>query len=537
MALLGAVAFALCFRAEPDPLLIWVALLPLSWLLLVDASRGEAASGLARFALGWLHGSVSWAIQIPWIATTVTVYGGLPGWMGAGALLLLAGYLGIYHGLWAWLGGFALRRWRPDERPGTGAAVIAILALASLWVALEGVRGWMFSGFPWNLAGYGAVATPGALEASSLVGAMGVSFCVVAVNAALALWLIQRQQGGARLAATAIVLVAVSGLLVGSLLVTPRLWQIEESRLRISVPGAGEPKGAVLPVRLLQPNSGIVDARDQGASLRSYQSVIDQLDEFCQGQESSVGVGSLAIAPESAFFPYTWQYHGFMRRDLTAQLAPDCGLILNSSIWEDDDTVFNAALLVQGGEIRHRYLKNHLVPYGEYVPLREVLPFLGTIARQAGGFSDSDQVHLLSFASESFGLSICFEIVFGDEVAIRTRNGASTLVTITNDAWYGNSWAPYQHLRAARFRAAENARPLLRAALTGISAMVDERGRIVASLPLGERGVLEGWLDEPSPSPAPMTLYSRFPELVEWLSTALAILTIGFGAGPIRAQL
>jgi apolipoprotein N-acyltransferase len=520
----------LCFRAQPDPVLIWVALLPACWLLL-DRERGAAA----RFFLGWLHGTVSWAIQVPWISATVTEYGGLPGWLGALALLLLAGYLGIYHGLWMWLGGLALRRWRAADRFSAATVLAGVASLAALWVALEGVRGWLFSGFPWNLAGYGAVTTPGALETSSVVGALGISFCVVAVNVGLAMF---AQEAGAVVGRRRLVplvpLAAVAASFLFCWWLTPALWQIEESRL-IEVPadldGDPSPPQSGFPVRLLQPNSGIVDAGDQNASLRSYGAVIEQLDSLCDRP----GEGALAIAPESAFFPYTWQYHGFLRRDLTERLAPDCGLIMNSSIWQDDDTVFNAALLIRGGEIQDRYLKNHLVPYGEYVPMREYLPFLDTIARQAGGFSSSDQVELLSYEGESFGLSICFEIVFGGEVAARTQNGASTLVTITNDAWYGNSWAPYQHLRAARFRAAENARPLLRSALTGISALVDERGRLVASLGVGERGLLVGWLSPPAPA-APLTFYSRFPRLVELLSTALAILTIVFGAGPFRAH-
>ena len=168
-----------------------------------------------------------------------------------------------------------------------------------------------------------------------------------------------------------------------------------------------------------------------------------------------------------------------------------CSILLNSPRF-DGDRVYNAAFLIQRGKGPTYYDKRHLVPFGEYVPLQQVLPFVGALARNAGSFAASDRISLLRFGPVTLGLAICFEITFPVEVAALVREGATALATLTNDAWYGDTAAPWQHLRAARFRAAENHRTVLRAALTGISAWIEPDGSIASSLGVGVQGILRG---------------------------------------------
>jgi apolipoprotein N-acyltransferase len=166
-------------------------------------------------------------------------------------------------------------------------------------------------------------------------------------------------------------------------------------------------------------------------------------------------------------------------------------VLLNSS-HEDGGRTYNSAYLVDAAGAPQRYDKRHLVPWGEYVPLGDVLPFVGKLARAAGDFAPAEELRLLEWRSERLGPAICFEVIFPEETAALVRAGSTVLVTVTNDAWYGDTAAPWQHFRAARFRAAENRRPLLRAAITGVSALVGADGRPVDWLAPYAQGTLAG---------------------------------------------
>jgi len=153
---------------------------------------------------------------------------------------------------------------------------------------------------------------------------------------------------------------------------------------------------------------------------------------------------------------------------------------------------YNSVYLLDPSGYRGRYDKRHLVPFGEYVPLSGVFSFLDAVARNAGGFVPGEAVTLLPWGEERLGVAVCFEIIFPADVAELVRAGATVLVTVTNDAWYGDTWAPWQHLRAARFRAAESRRPVLRAAITGVSALITADGSLLASVDLYRESVIRG---------------------------------------------
>lgn len=448
LAVVSGVAWGLCFGRQGLVVAPWVALAPLVLLL------GHPRAG----RLAFLHGLASWVVAIVWIAPTLHTYGGLAWPLAACGLLLLSAYLALYH--WAF------------ARLGRGVWVaggwLPLVALPALWVALEWLRTHLLSGFPWNLAAYSWVAVAGALPLAAWIGAYGVSFLVLFTAAGVAMAVRHRRWEPAALA----------------LLVPLALLALGERFGAGSPPAdaAGGREGA--PVRLVQPDIPNLVAWDPAAAEADYRKLLRLSDQACDRP------GALLIWPESAAWPYSYESDPRLAADAGALAARGCPLLLNS-IHQQGDRTFNSVYLVTGeGGPPQRYDKRHLVPFGEYVPLGSVLPFIGHLARNAGSFSAAGRVQLLDWGGERLGVAICFEVTLPGEVAELTRHGATLLATVTNDAWYGDTSAPWQHLRAARFRAAENRRPMLRAAITGVSAVIGADGRVEGELGVGEEGVI-----------------------------------------------
>ena len=502
LAALGGAAWGLCHGVESRSLLSLVALAPLLLLL-----------GWARpFLCGWLHGVVTWCVAIPWIVPTITTYGLQPGWIGGLALLLLAAYLGLFHGLFALLGAPLWRRGDP----------FSLVALPALWVVLEVLRGRLLTGFPWNLAAHAWIDLPGALPIASWIGAFGVSFLVLVANLGVArAFAIRRWE----LAAWALLVPAALLALAARLAVVP------------------DPPAPAREVRVLQPDIPNRPFFDAAANEGDYRRLLAQSRAACRP-------GGLLIWPESAAWPRNWQDDARLRFDVQElALRSGCAVILNTAFTAGDRT-FNSLLLVEearageslpereavgagagtAGLRVERADKRHLVPFGEYVPLRRVVPFVGKIARRVGDFSPATEVRLLRWREERLGPAVCYEVVFPGETAALVRAGATLLVTVTNDGWYGDSAAPRQHLRAARFRAAENRRWLLRAAVTGISAVVRPDGGLDAALEVGESGTLEATVvGRRDVSP-----YSRAPWLVPLLCVLAAAVAWARVLVPVR---
>lgn len=447
-ALVGGVLWGLCFSPEGFRWAPWVALAPMVLLL--------ERPGAVR--LGFLFGFASWVTAIPWIAPTLMTFGGLSPWLAWPLLLLLSAYLGAYGGLFALLA-------RPIWQRGSVTWVM--IGLPAVWVALEWVRAWMISGFPWNLAAYAWIESPGALEAAGWVGAYGVSFVAVWANTGLALALARRRWS-----------IAAWALLV-PLTVLATADRLER---RVDI----EPAGRPIAVRVLQPNIPNLAVWDGEEVRRNYTRLITQSHRACSDP------GTLLIWPESAAWPFVVGRDPQLDADLAALNAKGCTVLLNS-VRRDGDAAYNVAYLISSSGSEW-YAKRHLVPWGEYVPLRRLLPFVGTLARNAGDFTAGREARLLPFADERLGAAICFEVVFPAEVAETVAEGATLLVSLTNDDWYGPTAAPWQHLRAARFRAAEMRRPMLRAAITGVSAIVAPDGSLVEIAGPGEEAILSSSL-------------------------------------------
>lgn len=472
----GGALWAACFFQTERTFLPWVALAPLCWLL------GRRRAPL----LALVHGTVAWIVAIPWIVPTVVTYGALPFPLAVVLFTLLAAYLGAYHAAFAWIGRAA---WR---RGGTAA----LCALPALWCVLEVARSSLGgAGFPWNLAGNAWIAVPGALPLAAWTGVYGVSFLLVLANTGVAYAIARRRwEPAAATALPALLILAFAA--------------------RWAAPGPA--LGPAVAVRILQPATPILSSLDRVAIAAAHQKMLRMTGEACDRENA------LVIWPESAGFPNALQRDAAFRADVDALAARGCAILLNSPRYEGE-RVYNTAFLVEpSGSVTHSD-KRHLVPFGEYVPLQRVLPFMRTLARNVGGFAASDRIDLLRWGPLVMGLAICFEVTLPAEVTALTSRGATALVTLTNDAWYGDSSAPWQHLRSARFRAAENHRTLLRAALTGVSAWIEADGSLASTLGVGEQGILRGDLaprDE-------LTPYARAP----W-ATPIACLAVCLAVYP-----
>ena len=481
LAAAGGVLWGLCFSREPFSVASWLALSPLILLL----------SGPHPGRLGWVHGFAAWMTGLYWIVPTLPPYGGIPPALSVVLTGVLAAYLGLFHAAFAGLGAPIWRRW-PAAR---------IAALPALWVALEWLRTYLGGGFPWNLAGYAWVDVAGALPLSAWLGVYGISFLVVLSGVAVAAAVQRRSWRPAMALLVPLLLLPLAGR-----------WSVRQDAEEIrEIGGLGKP------VRLLQPNIPNLVEPDWAVIQKNFQKVVDQSLEACQP-------GALVVWPESAAWPYLYDDPS---SPLTARLKEltdrGCTVLFNNS-HPVGDSFYNSAYLLSGSGTVARYDKRHLVPFGEYVPFKGVFGWMDKLARNAGDFRRAEQNVLLPWGGEKIGMSICYEVVFPEEVADSVQAGATLLMTITNDAWYGDTSAPWQHFRAARFRAAENRRPLLRAAITGVSAFVAPDGSVRDQLGVYEEGIIRARvLGEED-----LTPFSRAPWLVPLLSTVAAAVAVYF---------
>jgi apolipoprotein N-acyltransferase len=477
LAILGGVVWGFCFGREALTIAPWIALVPL--FLVLGTERRKAVW------LAYAHGVAFWLTSMSWIAPTMETYGQLPSWLAVALCIALGLYLGSFSGIFGWLG---VSLWR---RGGW----LAWAGLPALWVAVEWLRAhYLMNGFPWNLAAYAWSEMPGALPLAAWIGAYGVSFVLVFANVAIARSLVRRdwRTGVVSILCCLLVLAAAGRFRA----VTPE-----------PAPGQG------LPVRLLQPNITNLVEWDEQLVRQNYSKVVSWSESACDLP------GALVVWPESAAWPFSFDRHAELRADLEELVTAGCPILFNSTS-EKDGIFYNSVLLLGPQGLAGRYHKRHLVPFGEYVPLGRWLPFVDKLARNAGDYRAGPELMLLPWGEEWLGAALCFEVVFPFEVAATVRQGATLLVTVTNDAWYGDTAAPWQHYRAARFRAAESRRFLMRAAITGVSGLIAPDGSVVSQLGVGEEGVIRGEVV----ARQDLSPYTRAP----WLIPLLCVLVAGF---------
>jgi len=492
LALLSGALLASAF----PPLDWWpAAFLGLLPLLLAVAGQPPARSAWLGFASGMAFALLS----IPWVVVTMVRYGQMPWWGAVAVLLALSAYLACYPAAFT----FALSRFPlPPAAFPVGAA--------ALWTALEYLRTYALSGFPWNLLGYSQLPNLAFAQVASVTGVYGVSFLLVLASAALAVPFlpgVPRRRAWAIVGAAALLVAAAHG--VGA-------WALRGT------------DGAVPPLRV-----GVVQGNIDQA-LKWTPAALDRtLDTYARLSTQAAAAGAdLIVWPETAA-PLLLR-HDPARLHQVRALAESLGRPL--LVGAPDRTAGapvrlqnSAMLLGPDGRLLAKYDKMHLVPFGEYVPLRSVLFFVDKLATGIGDFAPGEFRTLFRLPRGTFAVSICFEVIFPAEVRAAVADGAEFLVNITNDAWFGRSAAPAQHLRMAAFRALETRRYLARAANTGISALVDPYGRVLASTHLFEEAVLVRGLTPRRD----LTPYVRFGD---WFAAAASLAAGGWVASAWAAE-
>ena len=464
---------------------------PLAWIsvgLLILAAYG-AELALAPL-YGFAHSLVFYPLCLPWIAVVVHQYGNVPVLIAAGLVGLIAILFGCLSAVFTW--GVAL-----SSRSGPGLAC----ALAPfLWVMLEFARAHVpIIGFPWNLAGYAASGNLALLQLAASTGVYGLSFLVAGFGTLLAY-----------------------AILVGSV----RAWRtVVVSLAGLMLIGVGG--GHLVPQAPHRYMAHLVQTNFAQSYtyppdwMPQHQPELEQLERI--SIDSATKTPGPIIWPEVPA-PFSLEDAVFAGR--ARQIAGGAGqdFLVGVEDWRRNasgkwDATNSAVLLSPSGARLFTYDKIHLVPFGEYVPLRNWLRFAGKLTADIGDFTPGAGYQVGRLPGGTFSAFICYEAIFPNEVRQFTAAGAELLVNMSNDGWFGRSAAPAQHLMMARVRAVENRRWLLRDTNNGFTAVVDPYGRIVAELGTD----LRGQLDAPYDFRTDLTPYVRFGDWFAWLSVVVSL--------------
>lgn len=456
--------------------------------LLIDAPGWKQA-----FVRAWLFGWAHFTIGLNWIAHAFTYQDAMPHWLGYPAVALLSAYLALFPGL----AGLVAYAFAPSSRAQSRAArkigrastslglegTRMALAFAGAWIVSEWLRAVLFTGFAWNpLAAIWAPIEPVA-RVASWTGTLGLSGLTALAAAGIALAAANRSAGAALIAPLALLpLFHLSG-------------------------GTATSGKAV---RIVQPNTSVDTKYAPGAGASNVRRLIRLSGTAGEGPR-------LILWPEGALDPFLVEEDSMLRASLSRMLGPGDMLLTGGDRLEygANDKVVGArnAVFALGpdGRIKGRYDKAHLVPWGEYLPMRGLTEWLG-LARLVPGDIDfwpgpgPASLNIPGFGR--VGLQICYEIIFSGAVASPTAR-PDMLFNPSNDAWFG-SWGSPQFLAQTRLRAVEEGLPVIRATPTGISALVSPDGTVLASIPLATEGAIDAVL----PAPLPPTLFSRFGNLL-----------------------
>jgi apolipoprotein N-acyltransferase len=459
LAVVSGALFALSFPKPGLWPLAWVAFIP---LFLACRHKNPAKS----FRLGFVTGLAGFGGVLYWINIVVTKYGHLPWWVSVFVFLMLVAYLSLYPAMAA-----CLTRWA-EER-----GVTPLLCFPLAWTSLEYLRSFALTGFPWATLGYSPYRVLPLIQVADITGVYGLSFLIAFANVVLFQGLRRMVRG------------------------EPYSWPLKSGVLLVVLVGATvgygshrihQPQdGATLKVALIQgniPQDVKWDPSFQEATIGIY--------ERLTRQAAATGRLDLIVWPESAapFFvqdePRLASRIGALARQARA------GMIVGSPAYErngDRMRYLNSAFFfTPAGDVGPRSDKLHLVPFGEYVPLAKLLPFVNKMVTGIGDFVPGSNYVTFPTGKGDAGVLVCFEGIFPELARGYVRQGSRVLVNITNDAWFGRSSAPWQHLSMYALRAVENRVPVVRAANTGISSLIDSTGRITDTTTLFQEAVLTG---------------------------------------------
>jgi len=480
---------ALAFPATDWWLLAW------GWLVPALVS-GVTRPPRAALRDGWLAGTVFYVVLLRWLDYTFLHYSAIPWpvtWLPIAALAAYCGlYVGLVAGATAWLA----------PRLGPGPA----LALApAWWVTGEWLRGHLMGGFPWGLLGYSQHGQLAVIQVAELGGVYAVSLVIVAVNAGIAgLLALGPRRAWPGAAAAALLLAATLGFGAHAL----------------ARPASSTAAG--LDVAVIQPS---IEQTIKWDPARHAQ-IMDIYERLTR--EAAATRPAIVLWPETATTIFLRGDPDLLERLRRLSAEVETPILVGSIDRREGPRgqFLNSAFFLTGQGIRGKYDKIHLVPFGEYVPLASLLGFVKGWAEFISEFGEGDTQTVFPLPGAPFGTVICYEIIFPELFRGFVTRGASFMANITNDAWFGETSGPWQHLGMLPLRAVEHRVAIARAANTGVSAFVEPTGRIGPTLPLLERGVLHRRI----PLRDRATLYTR---LGDWLVYANA----GLGAAGVALAL
>lgn len=494
LAVLSGVLLTLAFPPGQFSFVAWFALVPLL--------KGiQTASPSDAFKLGLVSGLAHYMTLIYWIIVVLEHYGKLHFLVALFSLLLLSLYLSLYLGLFSILASGIV-----DSR-------LTPLLLAGYWVALEYVKTHLITGFPWCLLGYSQYEHLYLIQAADLLGVYGISFLIVLING-FVFSIITRPRP--RIGAVLKWEVPVAFLLVAG------AWMYGHYRIsgiETDSPGGRPAKAVIIQANIDQ--SIKWDPAYQEKTLQTYFRLTHSALDFQP---------ELIVWPETSV-PFFFQEHTKLSPGIFS-LAEESGAVLlfgSPAYRRDRGAVhyYNRAYMIAPESRQLLYYdKIHLVPFGEYVPFKKYLPFIHRLVEAAGDFASGEKSEALKAGDLSVGVLICFEAIFPELAGALARDGANILVNITNDAWFGRTSAPYQHLSMAVFRAIETHRPMIRAANTGFSAFITPTGVIQGKSDLFAEAVLKGSI---TLGDSPLTFYSRFGDIFAGILVILSAMHLLYG--------
>ena len=503
----------------------WFGLVPLLWAILSPGCLESKRPMRKAFLVAYLSGFLWYMGNCYWVRNTMLHYGDMP--TGAPTLLLIgfSAVLGLYFGLFG-LGVMLVRR-------ATGKTRLALAAAPFMWVALD-LAAARITSVPWDQLGYSQVDNGFVSRLAPWTGVYGITFLIVAVNALIAANWLADIGSPVRRPSREIWVFFIGGIFVvflwSGIHVLPR-------RVPTSATGV-----------LVQPNLDVGGDNDWNGPgewdhhIAQFQHLASELCKSYVAGIPQTGAPSgevicppypthpdLVVWPEAPapFFENDPRFQKAMTSIAEAEGAPLIigGLAADYSQQEQDWLDFNSAMVIApDGHRIGRYDKIHLVPFGEYVPFQQYLTFAHKLTGKVSKFTRGDRREVFRLNGHRYGVFICYEAVFADEVRHFAQLGAEVLVNISDDGWYGDTSAPWQHLNMARMRAIENRRWLLRDTNNGVTAVIDPYGRVRESIPRHQADALSaqyGFRDD-------VTFYTAHGDVFAWVCAILSLGVVGW---------
>ncbi|HMK56949.1 MAG TPA: apolipoprotein N-acyltransferase [Dissulfurispiraceae bacterium] len=478
--------------------LAWVALAPLL-AMLYDRSKTVAFKAGLLFGLTYFFGTVYW------IYYSINHYGGVAFIPSLAIVLVLSVYLSLYPAVFCWLYSIIIKK----------ADWPSLVVAPALWTSLEFIRSYAFTGFPWSSLGYSQYLFTYFIQSADIIGIYGISFMIVAVNGAIADLFILKKRSLARPLHTRLFTYAGWSILSLALVAN---FAYGYYRLHQHRPGSNI-KAAVVQGNIEQDMKW--DRAYQDHVIDIYRGLTLDATSHASGLQGP----DLVVWPETAIPFYFGVDKARTEQLVNFERTLDTYLLFGSVLKKSDakeEYSNSTVLLTKDGTLSYIYDKIHMVPFGEYVPLRGMLFFIDKLVVGIGDYVPGDSYIKAVTPFGSFSTPICYEIAFPGLVRKFYIKGGDFIVTVTNDAWFGRTNGPYQHFSMAVFRAIENRKPVIRAANTGVSGFINSNGEILSTTGLFSRTVLKANIG----TDKTITFYTKYGDLFSFICIIISLLLI-----------